>query len=65
MRSESRIDWTIELRNLEAEIFKKKKDRRIDDIRVAWGVYLKTLEKKPLLKRLWEGVIMKYMTRGR
>ena len=65
MRSESRIDWTIELRNLEAEIFKKKKDRRIDDIRVAWGIYLRTLEKKSLLKRLWEGVIMKYMTRGR
>ena len=53
MRSKTGIDWTIELRNLEAEIFKKKKERRIDDIRVAWGIYLRTLEKKSWPRRLF------------
>lgn len=53
MRSETGIDWTPALRNLETEIFKGKKDRRIDNIRIAWGVYLKTLEKKSWLKRLF------------
>ena len=66
MRSESGIDWTPALRQLEAEIGKKRKDRRIDDIRIALGVYLKTLEKpgESWLKRLWEGVIkwIKYMS---
>ena len=52
MRSESGIDWTIELRNLEAEIFKKKKERRIDDIKMALGIYLKSLEKPVWWRRL-------------
>ena len=55
MKSESGISWTPALRNLESEIFNGKKDRRIDEIRMAWGVYLKTLEKpeKSWFKKLW------------
>ena len=33
-----------ELKALEAEIFKGRKDRRIGLIRGAWAVYMKTLE---------------------
>ncbi|MFA5323997.1 MAG: hypothetical protein WC373_15095 [Smithella sp.] len=57
MRSESGIEWTPALRRLEDEIFKSKRDRRIDNIRMAWGVYLKTLEKKSWLKKLWERLL--------
>ena len=45
MKSESGINWNPALRNLETEIFKSKRERRIDNIRMAFGVYLKTLEK--------------------
>ena len=66
MRSESGINWSNALRLLEYEIFKPKKTRRIDDIKLAWAVYLKTLEKpgESWLKRLWKVVIkwIKYMS---
>ena len=53
MRSETGIEWNLALRNLEAEIFKSKRDRRIDDIRMAFAVYLRTLEKKSWPRRLF------------
>jgi hypothetical protein len=56
MKSESGIEWTPALRNLETEIFKGKRERRIDNIKMAWGVYLKTLEKKSFwewIKEFW------------
>lgn len=38
------IKWTAELRALETEIGRGRKDRRINSIREALAIYLKSLE---------------------
>ena len=48
-------ELTTELKTLEAEIFKGKKERRIQKIRDAWAAYMNTLKPRPWWK-FWAGL---------
>ncbi len=56
MRSEK---MTVEFRALECAIFPDRKSKRVhvEELRDAWALYLKTLEKKSWLKKLWERLL--------
>lgn len=56
------MKFNDELRALEVEIFKPKKDRRIRKIKAAWAAWCRTQEPKPWWKKL--KIFPAFMGRG-